>query len=204
IAQAAAAAPVGDLAPVELGPGAKLPRSRTHDDRAEIDLPFLMDHTIDPFRAPDFLCMGGTGWYESPLRWLEGDWGEIFRDRTTDRLTAFMTERFEEFLAPRYLLVFRTHEFRVPGKVEEFDDPEKGIIGEKIVGSFEAGSVAGDVLVFEVATKRLLGGVAFTGKNSGQVDTERFKTDPGYLRTDLSRSAAYQVEQALKPYVADR
>ncbi|MEN8151744.1 MAG: hypothetical protein ABFS86_18150, partial [Planctomycetota bacterium] len=50
IAQAAAAAPVGDLAPVDLGPGAKLPRSRTHDDRAEIDLPFLMDHTIDPFR----------------------------------------------------------------------------------------------------------------------------------------------------------
>ena len=125
IATAAAAVPVADLPPIDLGSGAKLPPSRTHDDRQDIDLIFLKDHTIDPFRAPDFLSMGGTGWYSSPLNWLEGDWGEIFRDRTTARLTAFMTEWFEEFLAPKYLLVFRSHEFKVPEMGKDYDKPKE-------------------------------------------------------------------------------
>jgi len=204
IARAAAAVPAKDLPSIDLGSGPKLPDSRTHADRQDIDLTFLMDHRIDPFRAPDFLCLGGTSWFGFPIRWLEGDWGEIFRDRTTKRVTEFMTKRCEEFLAPRYLFIFRAHEFHAPKMLEDYDKPKDGWFGDKIVGSFETGSIAGDVLVFEVAGKRLLGGVTFTGKNSGGINTERFKTNPDYLRTDLSRSVWHQVDKALEPYVARR
>ena len=68
IARAAAAVPAKELPPIDLGSRPKLPNSRTDSDRADIDLKFLMDPGIDPFRAPDFLCLGGTSWYGLPVR----------------------------------------------------------------------------------------------------------------------------------------
>ena len=196
--------PAENLPPMDLGSRPKLPDSRVHPDRQDIDLNFLLDHKIDPFHAPDFLCLGGTSWYGSPVRWLEGDWGEMFRDRTAERVTEFMTQRCEEFLAPRYLFIIRAHEFKVPQIHDAYAEPKAGILGQKIVGEYETGSVVGDVLVFEVAGKKFLGGVAFSGKNSGEVNKERFKVNPDYLRTDLALSARSSLDKALKPYVADR
>ena len=131
-------------------------------------------------------------------------WNCRARDRTTARLTEFMTEWFEEFFEPRYLLVYRTHEFQEPRLGEKYDQPKDGLFGQELVGSFKPGSVSGDVLIYEVATKKLLGGIPYSAKSSGQVSDERVRRDPLYLRTDISRSAAHRVEQALKPYVADR
>jgi hypothetical protein len=204
IARAAAAVPAKDFPLIDLESRPKLPDSCVHPDRQDIDLNFLLDHKIDPFHAPDFLCLGGTSWYGSPVRWLEGDWGEIFRDRTAERVTEFMTEWCDQFLEPRYLFIIRANEFKVPQMLEDYAEPKDGFFSRKIVGSYEEGSIVGDVLVFEVEGKKFLGGVAFSGENAGQISTEKFKRDPDYLRTDLARQARHSFYKALEPYVSAR
>jgi len=202
IGEAASAVPQEDLPPLELGAGTKLPRHSTGTPRLDLDLKFLLDPTIDAFRDPDFVCLGEVYLYQSPLFWLEGKWGDLFRDRTPQRVTEFMTERIEDLLGKRWLLVYRTHEFEAPVMLEKNAEP-KDWCGRKIVGSFVSGSVRGDVLVYEIATRKLLGGLPFRAESSSQVDMAKFKTDPDHLRSDLARNAKSVLRKALAPHVAN-
>jgi hypothetical protein len=204
LARAAAAVPVKDLPPIDLGSGPKLPHSTLHPDRQNIDQGFLEDHRMDPFHTPGFLCLGGTSWFKLPVRWMEGDWGEMFRDRTALRVTEFMTEWCEEFLLPRFLFIIRANEYTAPQMLEDYAKPKDTPFGQKITGSYEEGSIVGDVLVFEVDGKKFLGGVAFSAESSSQLNMEKFKSDPDYLKTDLARNARYSIDKALKPYVTER
>jgi hypothetical protein len=200
IARIAAAVPAENLPAIDLGEGRTLPGVGSAPERADIDLPFLLDHTIDPWHANDFLCLGDTFWFQSPIYWLDGEYGDLFRDRTPAKVTRFMTERFDGFLGTKYLMVFRAHEFEEPVLLKK-DAAPKDYFGRKIVGSFVPGSITGDVLVIDVEEMKCLGGVTFHAKSSSMIDTARSRTDPDYVRNDLLRNARSAARKALKPYV---
>ena len=130
------------------------------------------------------------------LRHLEAGFPSKYADRTSiEKTRANLREIIERFTGPRYLVVVRTHERRLP-KITELNPQAMGRNPKsEVAGTFAPGFFHGDLFVYDLTDKALLGAAEVRATSSSKIKTAGYDV----MADDMWKVTRKAIRTALEP-----